>query len=297
MRALGLDKFSIVLLHAFSCNSKDELHQKEQEYIDQLNPELNKNCAYVPPCPHGREKGYCKDCNGVNFCEHGKEKRYCKECGGNGICEHGKRKSTCKDCSPAYCPWCGIITTKSGFKRHQKTKRCKKNKNKFLDQIKNFKLKPKDKPKPKPKPKAKAKYQKKLIGMFKKLGDNMDKKVSGLREKLMKNEISGEVYDNEFKMLKLMNEGYKVLDNLFKPIINVESETDNETIEINKLTDIYDNGNKDLDKVIENMLLYARENGVNGNRTLGRNVMKERKKLEKLFITLLDTAAGNDYRI
>ena len=51
-----------------------------------------------PPCPHGRQRYFCKECGGSGICEHGRVRSQCKECGGSGLCEHGRQRSKCKEC-------------------------------------------------------------------------------------------------------------------------------------------------------------------------------------------------------
>ena len=38
----------------------------------------------MPPCPHGRQRYYCKDCGGKGICEHGWQRNRCNECGSGG---------------------------------------------------------------------------------------------------------------------------------------------------------------------------------------------------------------------
>ena len=39
------------------------------------------------PCPHRKEKRFCKVCGGSSVCAHGKNKVYCKECDGRRVCQ------------------------------------------------------------------------------------------------------------------------------------------------------------------------------------------------------------------
>lgn len=52
-------------------------------------------------CPHGRERGKCKECGGSQICEHGRFKFQCRECGGVAFCTHSKRRSQCFLCHPS----------------------------------------------------------------------------------------------------------------------------------------------------------------------------------------------------
>jgi len=47
MRELGRDNFHIVLLEAWPCKSRDHLRQREDHWIVQLKPTLNKNRAFL----------------------------------------------------------------------------------------------------------------------------------------------------------------------------------------------------------------------------------------------------------
>ncbi len=42
LNIIGWENVEIVLIENFPCNSKDELHQRERHWIDELKPELNK---------------------------------------------------------------------------------------------------------------------------------------------------------------------------------------------------------------------------------------------------------------
>ena len=100
LNTIGWDNVRIILIENVIAETKDQLLQREQHYIDLLNPSLNKLSAYVH-CPHGRRHYQCKECGGASICEHNREKSQCKECGGSQICEHNKRKSSCKECGGA----------------------------------------------------------------------------------------------------------------------------------------------------------------------------------------------------
>ena len=69
-------------------------------WLSPLRLESNQYSArgIMPPCPHGRQRYYCKDCGGKGICEHGRRRNTCKDCGGSDICEHGRQRSRCKDC-------------------------------------------------------------------------------------------------------------------------------------------------------------------------------------------------------
>ena len=97
LNAIGWDNVRIILIENVTAETKDQLLMREQHYIDELKPDLNKHSAYAR-CSHGRTHNRCVDCHGVSICEHNREKSTCKDCGGSQICEHNRIKSTCKKC-------------------------------------------------------------------------------------------------------------------------------------------------------------------------------------------------------
>ena len=97
LNTIGWDNVRIILIENVIAETKDQLLQREQHYIDLLNPSLNKQSAYAH-CPHGRQHNQCKECDGASICIHNKFKSQCKECGGSSICIHNKQKSSCKEC-------------------------------------------------------------------------------------------------------------------------------------------------------------------------------------------------------
>ena len=137
LNTIGWDNVRIILIENVIAETKDQLLQREQHYIDLLNPSLNKHSAYVH-CPHGREhpsrcplclghpvnkdkcsrckKSYisednlqtCLDCRYYSECSHGfRLKSDCKECNKEVRdiyrktykCSHGKRPDSCKECN------------------------------------------------------------------------------------------------------------------------------------------------------------------------------------------------------
>jgi hypothetical protein len=101
---LGWDNVRIILIENVVCENREQLMKREQYYIDELKPKLNKYHSYVN-CPHGREHCKCKDCSGASICEHNIIKIRCKDCGGSQICEHNRQKSQCIDCGGSQiCP-------------------------------------------------------------------------------------------------------------------------------------------------------------------------------------------------
>ena len=139
LNAIGWENVRIVLIEDFACGNKRELLRREQHYIDELRPSLNKRAAFVH-CPHGRRRyqckpcggagvcdhgrirSQCKPCGGSKICEHGRQRHSCKPCGGAGICEHGYQSKQCKDCSPFLCDYCHITTSKGNILRHYRSK-------------------------------------------------------------------------------------------------------------------------------------------------------------------------------
>ena len=99
LNQIGWNNVRIIQIETVNAETKDQLLMREQHYIDTLNPSLNKLAAFVPECPHGKEKkSECKDCGGTSICWHNRRKSECKDCGGSQICEHNRIKSSCKDC-------------------------------------------------------------------------------------------------------------------------------------------------------------------------------------------------------
>ena len=100
LNIIGWDNVRIILIENVTAETKDQLLIREQHYIDELKPDLNKMSAYVN-CPHGRKHHQCVDCGGASICEHNRRKSRCKDCHGASICEHNRIKSQCKNCGGA----------------------------------------------------------------------------------------------------------------------------------------------------------------------------------------------------
>ena len=94
----GWNRFKIILIEEFECKNNEERFRKEQHYIDELKPVLNKYNAYGSRCEHNRVRSLCKTCGGGSICEHNWTRTRCKECGGGSICEHNRERSSCKEC-------------------------------------------------------------------------------------------------------------------------------------------------------------------------------------------------------
>lgn len=106
LNAVGWDHVRIVLIEDYPCNTKRDMVKREQFYIDQLNPSLNKNAAYV-----GEQ----------NICPHDLVVDFCRDCAGRCICVHGKQKTHCNDCSPYVCDYCQQSYSKATILRHYKS--------------------------------------------------------------------------------------------------------------------------------------------------------------------------------
>jgi len=100
LNSIGWENVRIILIENVIAETKDQLLIREQNYIDELKPELNKHAAYAH-CPHGRTHFQCVECHGAGICEHNRIKSKCKECGGSQICEHNRQKASCKECGGA----------------------------------------------------------------------------------------------------------------------------------------------------------------------------------------------------
>jgi hypothetical protein len=135
---VGWDNVRLILIEDWPCENKQELLSREQYWIEQIRPSLNKNSA-VNNCPHGRQQSSCKRCGGSSICRHGKRRCRCKPCGGSSICEHGQQKNQCQPCggasvcvhwkqkrqcnicNPFFCDYCKETLTRAGIKSHYRT--------------------------------------------------------------------------------------------------------------------------------------------------------------------------------
>lgn len=109
--SVGLENVLIELLEICPRDNKKDILTREQHYINELKPALNKNN------PAGLPK----------ICEHGRYRFNCKECKGKAICEHLKQREACKICCGCTCYVCGIETSKRKFKQHLKTRKHTRN--------------------------------------------------------------------------------------------------------------------------------------------------------------------------
>lgn len=53
---IGWETVRIRLIENVHCKNREELLQREQYYIDELQPSLNRRNAYAFICPHDKEK-------------------------------------------------------------------------------------------------------------------------------------------------------------------------------------------------------------------------------------------------
>ena len=91
MRDIGKDNFKIELIEKYSCNSKKELTEREQYYIDELKPSLNMVRSTTNPSKRIRK--YDKEYNHNYYNSHKED-----------ISEKSKIKFTCE---------CGVECRKS----------------------------------------------------------------------------------------------------------------------------------------------------------------------------------------
>lgn len=103
LNTLGMTNVRVVLVEEYPCDNKDQLRAREQYWIDELQPELNKISAYVPDeqrtdnykeyHEHYRQantehiKEYHKQYRQTNA-EHYNEKHNCNVCGGKFTTTH-----------------------------------------------------------------------------------------------------------------------------------------------------------------------------------------------------------------
>ena len=139
LNEIGWENIRIILVESVNAETKDQLLQREQYYIDLLNPSLNKQSAYAN-CPHGRIKSRCKECCGASICPHNKRKSRCKECGGSQICSHNKQKRQCRECGcdKYFCPECELsFAGKGGLNKHLNSKKHRNNYNRMFEECFN----------------------------------------------------------------------------------------------------------------------------------------------------------------
>ena len=98
----GWENFNIEVIEYFNCNSKKELIQKEQEYINKLKPSLNYLNAYRSEEIKKEQKQ--KTCKKYRESEYGSQYRE----------KYRKEKK--------YCKYCNNFISKGGWAKHTKTK-------------------------------------------------------------------------------------------------------------------------------------------------------------------------------
>jgi group I intron endonuclease len=103
MREIGIEHFKIELIEEYTCETKQQLVEHEQYWIEQLKPELNMfraiaNPNYEQEC---RDKEERRERSKAFYHSH-------KEV----ISQKGKEQITCE---------CGCVVTKSCLSRHRKS--------------------------------------------------------------------------------------------------------------------------------------------------------------------------------
>jgi len=143
MNEIGFDSFQIVLIEDYPCNTKDELRKREDYFIGQLKPKLNKYRAYLTEdekreyqknsCKNWREKNKekCDEHNKRYYLENKKHnKRYYLE--NKDKCDEYQRRYdlenkdtiTLKKKEKVQCKICHSIVRKISMTRHKRTKKC-----------------------------------------------------------------------------------------------------------------------------------------------------------------------------
>lgn len=128
LNEVGWENVRIVLVEEYPCENRDQLRQREQYWIDELQPSLNMSAAYVAPCPHGRQRASCKECVGCSICQNDRQRAQCKRCRGSRICQHNRQRSECKKClGDKYCCYeCNSnFAGKQSLSRHMKSRKHK----------------------------------------------------------------------------------------------------------------------------------------------------------------------------
>ena len=119
----GWDNFDYEILEDYPCNNFEELRQKEQEYIDKLNPSLN--CAPSYRTEEFKKERIKTTKKNWKQTEKGKEnsRTYTEKLMNNP--EKYKKKLKNKSewgKKPKYCEVCSRTVTNDGWSHHKKTK-------------------------------------------------------------------------------------------------------------------------------------------------------------------------------
>jgi hypothetical protein len=117
MRTMGVEHFRIVLIEAFPCNEKSELLRREQHWIDELKPTLNKfkTIEERPQTEVDKERNI----------------RHRERISSYGKAYYQKNKEVVKQRNANYgkiridCEICGRNVARKHLKDHQKTQVCK----------------------------------------------------------------------------------------------------------------------------------------------------------------------------
>jgi len=121
----GFENFDMIVIEAFTCNSKNELECRERYWIETLKPELNK---YIPT---RTQKEYRKEYYEENKEELNKKHKEYYEKNKEEISkrhkkwyEKNKEERNKKKREKIKCEKCGCMITRNGLKTHQKTMKC-----------------------------------------------------------------------------------------------------------------------------------------------------------------------------
>ena len=115
MRELGVTEFRIVLLEAWPCNNRDELRQREDHWIVQLNPRLNMKRAFLTDAEklesaHAANKEY-REANPEFWSERAKSYH-----------EANKNKIHARKSEKVKCEHCDAVVSKACLARHRRLK-------------------------------------------------------------------------------------------------------------------------------------------------------------------------------
>lgn len=112
LNEIGWETVEIILIEAFECNNKDELHKRERYWIDELKPELNKQLpASTIEEQNQRKNKKWKDNNKEHLSTYNEEYRKKNI---EDIKQREGIKITCE---------CGSTILKRSMKRHIKLKK------------------------------------------------------------------------------------------------------------------------------------------------------------------------------
>ena len=111
LNEVGWENVEIILIEAYECKNKDELHQRERHWIDELKPELNKT---RPLITNDEKEQWKEEYYNKNKVEINKKN--------NQYYEDNKEKMDKWRCEKTICE-CGGKYINSNRKRHMKSKK------------------------------------------------------------------------------------------------------------------------------------------------------------------------------